>query len=681
MKYLDINETIAFDEEKKKILFLNPKDEKKSFSIKNTQIWNLFLLLLSKDGKEYKTTELALKVIGNPDGDIKQLIYKLKQELNNRDIPCNCKKDEKDPTKIMITFNENNGILDNTGSYTLILPKRKNNTERVLTELYWNRYEKLSAQKEGEHKTDEIIAKIGDVYQLPLIQESGKDCRWGINNRDLFNQNLLIEAPNGYGKTTFMRSLLLVSTYIYREGLSPKEKQKYELIKQFHGIDDTYLCIYIECKNIDSDELENPIDSNWLYECLSKIESIRIDRYITRETFDNLIRDYNLTKRLIILVDGFDEALAENRLKLIKRLNEFQQDEVLGCNSRIILSTRPLFWNVKFYGYKRYTISNRNIIDDKKTFLQYVKSYLSNSNANDAGALYEKVIQNYYLKEIACTPAIIVWIIREYMRNGAFYESMERIIEQIMLRYKSRELTVYKEQYKRVYEELAYKYLCLAETDEGLEYIEAEMLSLVRACIERIELEGNRKFNKIFADNKTDEELGELFLTNVALMEFLNGHIKFATPVFAYHLAARKILRAFKEGNNSDVCEDLDLLPCQSRYYVMVIASSLVLHLKDDRFFEDYGSNATEVRFEMSPVFVNYLKRRWNALDCTDYEKQFIQNSLAHILLKYYGDNVYTNRNIEENKDYVKWMESILEMQLIECSDAVAHYREQNRKG
>lgn len=672
MKYLNIEETIAYDDDNDKILFLNPEERENSFVLKDTYIWNLFKALLSEEGHECKTKELASKIGDfNSNVDIKILVYRLKKELENKHIPCNLAENENDPKKIKIR--------GNIGSYTLVLPKIEKKTERILTELYWNHYETLSAQKEGTHKNDEIIAKIGDVYQPPLIQEGGRDCEWDINHSDLYNHNILIEAPNGYGKTTFMRSMILAATYELKKDLSDIDKDKYEAIKKFHKVDGSHLCIYLECKNINFYESGDNTGGRWLYENLSEIESIRINRYISKEDFYDLIKEYNVNEKLILLIDGFDETKAENREKLIKKLNEFQQDADFGCNSKIIISTRPLFWEISFNGYRKYSISNRDIVEDKTVFLKYVKSYSCNSRSINAEHLYDYVQNNYYLRKIACTPAVIVWIIREYKGKGAFYESMERIIEQIMLRYKSRELTVYKEQYKRVYEEFAFHYLCMTDADEGFAYLETEMLSLVRGCIERIEQEGSKRFNRVFADNKTDEELGELFFTNVALMEYINGRIKFSTVIFAYHLAARRILRLFKEEDYSNVCEQLDLIPYQYRYYVMVIAASLVLHLTDIRFFEDYGANADDFRFILAEIFIDYLKIRWTDSSCAEAEKYYLQEAVAHLLLKYYGENVYTNRNID-NKQYISWLEDIMKIQLDECPEAVSQYRREKRQ-
>lgn len=103
--------------------------------------------------------------------------------------------------------------------------------------MFWQQYEFLSAQKEGKNKNCEVIASLGDVYQFPCIQENGTECKWSIEQKDTFNQNALIEAPNGYGKSTFMRSILLSANYAYIEGLTENQKKQYEKIKNFHGID------------------------------------------------------------------------------------------------------------------------------------------------------------------------------------------------------------------------------------------------------------------------------------------------------------------------------------------------------------------------------------------------------------------------------------------------------------
>lgn len=680
MKSLNIQQTILFDEEKREIRF---EDEiEKNFSLPSNQHWDLFVLLLENEGQECLTTYLENKLNVDPTNDpIKTFVSRLRKDFEEKGIPCNGPK-ETNENKITILNKRNrtvNGI--RYGSYTLILPRIKNKNEKILASLFWQRYEFLSAQKEGENKNSEITASIGDVYQFPLLQESGIECEWSIEQKDTFNQNVLIEAPNGYGKSTFMRSILLSASYAYIEGLTEKQKEQYEKIKNFHGIDEKCLFIYIECKDIDFERINDLGDVEWMFNTLSRIEGIRLDRFLAIDEFIDLIRNYNLNKKLIVLIDGLDEVSSVHRKTLIEKLNAFQRNKEFGFYSRIIMTARPLFWQIELGGFRKYTISNRNIIENQDVFRSYISGYSKSRRTFDPGEMYLYVRENPYLSEIVCTPAIIVWIIREYQNNSDIFVSIERIIEQMMLRYNSRELAVYKDHYKRVYEEIAYKYLCLSEDDYGLPFLNVEVLSLIQNCIDSIVSEGDKQFNRLFAnDNKKEEELGELFFTNVALMEYVNDRIRFTTLTYAYHLTARYILRCFAKDNCKDiVIQALEEITVKYRYVVMVMASTLVLHLADTRFFKGFGSDVNDYRFELADIFIEYLKRKWNDESCCIEEKEIIQDAIAQILLKYYGDNVFTNRNVCVDDSYVEWFKYVLDIELNGNKMAVKKYKEEMR--
>lgn len=658
MIYLNSAETIWVDDEIT-IIFENGK---KSKEIGDANRWKLFKILVKNRDKlvGYSDIELAVwgycSEPGKPRLDVRGVLKELKQELAGIGV-----------LKEITFDNERNVWNRNSrkGGYTMFLPKSNNTSEKVLAGLYWERYESISAQKEGQRKIAELTVNIGEVYQIPIIQDEKNDVEWSVNNTTGFKNNILIEAPNGYGKTTFLRSILLASSYKYRDNLSEAGKKQYEKIKSFHNIDNDMLCLYVECKHISLAQLSNFDDVDWMYDALANTESIRIARFISAEKFSKLIKDYNENKRLIILIDGFDEIEAKYRFELLEKLNIFQKNSEFGCNSKIIMTSRPLFWNIEFADYIKYSISNKNILEDEKTFLNFVDGYSRNYKFDKGKELYGDIKNNYYLRKLVCTPAIIVWLIRQYQVNEEFYVTVERILEQIMLRYNSRELTAYKDQYKRVYEEIAYRFLCLSENEEGLLYYDAEILSLIRSCIEKIATEGDRRFNAVFSiDNRKDEDLGELFVTNVALMEYQNGKIKFSTIVFAYHLAARAVLRCLKIENYKDaIINTLDNIYYTHRYFVMNVAASLALHLTaPNGFFESngWGEDAIDAGYNIADVFFEYLHNKWNDSECGIDEKECIKEAIAYIVNKSYGENSYTNGKINKDGKYDELFNTIM---------------------
>lgn len=71
-------------------------------------------------------------------------------------------------------------------------------------------------------------------------------------------------------------------------------------------------------------------------------------------------------------------------------------------------------------------------------------------------------------------------------------------------------------------------------------------------------------------------------------MEYVNNRIRFTTLTYAFHLAARHILRYFAKENCKDVVvQALEDIAVEYRYSVMVVASALVLHISDTRFLRD----------------------------------------------------------------------------------------------
>ncbi|MBM6841344.1 hypothetical protein H6A03_07290 [[Clostridium] spiroforme] len=658
------------------------------------QIENFLMHMIEKTGVFCSYTELGEKLQDDPSffPDKKYVTDKAKklyEALRKPEIgiALSFNLEERNDADIVILNKSGN-----KGGYTLFLPNLKtsgNGLEeniKALTNLYWGRYENVSPQKDGENKNGAIVGKISDVFQQPVVDSQDNRYTWKVNDNDKYNQNILIEAPNGYGKTTFMRSIMLSASYTYMDCLTDKEIERYERIRLFHNIESDNFVLYLECKHMDLNTFKEQNSIEWIYKTLSNLESIRINHFIDIDAFASLLETFNEKQKLVLLIDGLDEMESKYRPLLISKINEFQTSEKFGRHSRIIVATRPLFWRIAFPGYKIFKISNRDIIENStvlmnyiKTYKKRIKNYVGKKNF-DANNIYEDIINNPYLRDLVCVPQVIIQYIYERQTSNEFYELVERIINEMMLRYDSQELTVYIEQYKKVYEALAFKYLCLTGGDSALPCYDNEALSLIRVCIDEVKGQGYKSFNKVFNESNISEEmLGELFLTNVSLIECMDRVIKFNSLTYAYHFAARYVLRCFVAYNNElDIYKILNIIPIKYRYYVMTIASTLVTHIPNDRYLEGYGDSAADIRFDLAPLFFEYFRDNWNSTKTELNEKMFIQDAIARMLLKYYGESVYTNPNICDEK-YIQWFNGVLSTNLGQSYPSVSKYRDGKR--
>ena len=110
-------------------------------------------------------------------------------------------------------------------------------------------------------------------------------------NLTLPNKGLVfVLGKSESGKSSLLKSILLSAIFPYKDALTEAEKLMYKRLRQFHGIENTYFCVFIECKDLLwKAEDNNSID--WIYETLSN--SIRIDRHVDKEDFYALLEKYN----------------------------------------------------------------------------------------------------------------------------------------------------------------------------------------------------------------------------------------------------------------------------------------------------------------------------------------------------------------------------------------------------
>ena len=653
IKYLDINRKIYADLDENKIVFND--EPNKSFNLKNNNDHKVLRELLLKEPGYCDVTALEYMLYREvrseeraTDQGVSKCVQKIRNMFNEKGIPCNRDK-EQDADKITIeNINARSGAVG--GKYRIVLPKSKGMLEKKIAGLLAKNYGTLTLKNSND------MFRLADVFQRPLIVEDGSERSWSEGNSDPGNMSILLEAPNGYGKTVFLKSILLSSYCDYLEDKRPETRERLREIAGFHGMDGSFLCIYMECDKMAECEIDS--GNSWIYRMLPEgRNSNDPGKSIEEREFLDLLVKYSNNKKLVLLLDGYDEMNTESRSRIRTMIGDFRKMSALAAGTKIIMATRPIFWSSEtdeLTGFKRFRISNENILKDREVFKGYVRAYSRVFTKIDADALFDEVKENFYLSGIICTPAVILWllIVKNGESNIRIYELMEKLIEQMIFRYKSDRIMKRKSVYKRIYEEIAYRYL-LHSRDDEMDFYASEWNGTIRGCVNRLKEDGIHEF-----DDYDDDSLGTLFFTNLALVEWNSDHnFRFLSPIFAYHLAALHILRLLlRDDTGESVKEELDRLPPENRYYPLVIAASLAYRLEDERFysFDDFAPPKSKKIETLAPaVFYDYIKTR--LVSASGDEKKYIYAAAGHIRNNTYGDSVlcgeYDIASLVEGKD------------------------------
>ncbi len=639
-KYLDINRRIYADLDENRVVFID--EPNKSFNLKNNNDHKVLRELLLKEPGYCDVTALEYMLYREvrseeraTDQGVSKCVQKIRNMFNEKGIPCNRVK-EQDADKITIeNINARSGSVG--GKYRIVLPKSQGMLEKKIAGLLAENYGTLTLKN-----TKDYTFRLADVFQRPLIIEDGSERSWSEGNSDPGNMSILLEAPNGYGKTTFLKSILLSSYCDCLEDKRPETRERLREIAVFHGMDGSFLCIYMECNKMEKCEINS--GNSWIYRMLPEgRNSNDPGKSIEEREFLDLLVKYSNNKKLVLLLDGYDEMSTESRSRIRTMIRDFRKMSALAAGTKIIMATRPIFWSSEtdeLTGFKRFRISNENILKDRDVFKGYVRAYSRVFRKIDSDALFDEVKKNFYLSGIICTPAVILWLLIE--KNGksniSVNELTERLIEQMIFRYKSERIQDQKSVYKRIYEEIAYRYL-LRSRDDEMDFYVSEWNGTIRGCVNRLKGDGIHEF-----DDYDDDSLGTLFFTNLALVEWNSDHnFRFLSPIFAYHLAALHILRLLLSDDTGErVKEELDRLPPENRYYPLVIAASLAYdnRLDDDRFYsyDDFGYPKFKKIEALAPaVFYDYIKTR--LVSASGDEKKYIYAAAGHIRNNTYGDS------------------------------------------
>ena len=527
---------------------------------------------------------------------------------------------------------------------------KKSTIEQLLACAYYNTYGMLSEVKDRNNSRKvirKIYGKFEDVYQLPEIVSAysySKDEGWNLS--DLNNRRHVVWAPNGCGKTTFLKGILFSSSYAYRESNNERETDKMEALLKYHGLSSNdYFPVFIEASYY-ADVMAKKNDS-WVYEIVERQTGFDKTK-ITIEDFQLVLKKNNASKKLLYLIDGYDELNYEYKGDFMFVINQLINSEY-GSNAIAIITSRPSFDTTNFNGFNYWSIQQISFEKNKEFVKGFIESYCRCSPYFSSEKIFNMISENHYLSEMITTPEILIDVIigcAKYLndengKNSDICDIVDETIDDLIQRIDAvRSIKVNEygglSDFKTVYEVLAYDYFC---GKPGVK--DGNFTKALEDTIEKLGEENERNYRKLrnLIDDK--DKIAELFFTWMSVVKSDGTYISFLSETFAEHLAAKRFITLISKESDSDRHMVMFQNLGEAKYRVFVILCTLSYYLKDI----DLQDNVLP---KIGALFSSIIKKTMSEKTLQKNEMIPVRNMIIDIISKRYGENIICNRLIPE---------------------------------
>ena len=573
---------------------------------------------------------------------------------------------DKDPTNLKSNISRIRGKLDqirpglkrcietNHGfqTYTLItkdlVEERNLNIEQLFACAYYKIYGLLSEVKDRNNSRKvmrRISRRFEDVYQLPEIVSAYSEYEsWNLS--DLNNRRHVVWAPNGYGKTTFLKGILFSSSYAYRESNNKIETDKMEALLKYHGLSSNdYFPVFIEASYY-ADIMAKESDS-WVYEIVERQTGFDKTK-IAIEDFQLVLKNNNASKKLLYLIDGYDELNYEYKDEFMRRINQLINSEY-GSNAIVIITSRPSFDTPNFNGFNHWSIQQISFEKNREFVKGLIKSYCGDNPYFSSEKIFTMISENHYLSEMITTPEILIDVIigcAKYLndengKNSDVCDIVDETIDDLIQRIdgdRSKKVNTYGglSDFKTVYEVLAYDYFC---GNSGIK--DGDFTKALKDTIAKLAEENERNYGALrnLIDDK--DEIAELFFTWMSVIKSDGTYISFLSETFAEHLAAKRLITLISKEFDSDRHMVMFQNLGEAKYRVFVILCTLSYYLKDI----DLQDNVLP---KIGVLFSSIIEKTMSEKTLQKNEMIPLRNMIIDIISKRYGENIICNRKIPE---------------------------------
>ena len=454
--------------------------------------------------------------------------------------------------------------------YSFRLPVFKSDENKIeYFKEIWSQLRKVDIYKYGGQQVYQNQIYMDSIYQIPSIDCLDDNSQsWSIFN----SRKSLIMAPNGFGKTTFLKGILLSLIYDYIDDLSPKEKNFYEKLSAFHKIDKglDLFPIFITAEKINILSQADPLQI--IFEALSIFN-------IDFNTFTELCIN---ASNIVFLVDGLDEVSYVKRKEIEQLLSKMR---TLKASIFIVYSSRPaLSGNVvpnNIWEIKPLTTNKPEEILPLIT--NYIK-FLQHPSINE-NAILNRIVENTYLTDLVISPDILIHVIPYLLKDN--YETHE-IVEATIIRLMRRNENFYINEWDRLivsllYEELA-KQIIIGKTIETDEVCFSNTVKHLFTSITRDQ-------NEILTMGDIDSykaQLPEKIFNQGGLLYSQNGKCKFLSVTIMEHLAAKCILKQSIDNYNfSPIKFRNEINAISEEYYLDILELIIVISNNADHYFDN----------------------------------------------------------------------------------------------
>lgn len=527
---------------------------------------------------------------------------------------------------------------------------KKATIEQLLACAYYNTYGMLSEVKDRNNSRKvirKIYGKFEDVYQLPEIVSAysySKDEGWNL--LDLNNRRHVVWAPNGCGKTTFLKGILFSSSYAYRESNNERETDKMEALLEYHGLSSNdYFPVFIEASYY-ADVMAKKNDS-WVYEIVERQTGFDKTK-ITIEDFQLVLQKNNASKKLLYLIDGYDELNYEYKGDFMFVINQLIKSEY-GSNAIVIITSRPSFDTTNFNGFNYWSIQQISFEKNKEFVKGFIESYCRCSQYFSSEKIFNMISENHYLSEMITTPEILIDVIigcAKYLndengKNSDVCDIVDGTIDDLIQRIdgaRSTKVNTYGglSDFKTVYEVLAYDYFC---GNSGIK--DGDFTKALKDTIAKLAEENERNYGKLrnLIDDK--DEIAELFFTWMSVLKSDGRYISFLSETFVEHLAAKRFITLISKESDSDRHMVMFQNLGEAKYRIFVILCTLSYYLKDI----DLQDNVLP---KIGVLFSFIIEKTMSEKTLQKNEMIPVRNMIIDIISKRYGENIICNRKIPE---------------------------------